>query len=258
MVSVCAWQSSVRRPRATPTATSSSATRRPAPTRRRSCAPAPGRTQPAPEHHRPPLQHPRTPAHPPPPVPAPAGQGLRPGRPRRQRPRQMPRWHAAPPGQLLLRHRVEQHLTARPSAVFVLHPVRRPPLSGQIRGVQPVRRRHPMHKRPRRLTHHGHHPQDCLHRTASPLATRPDGVPQYPRGTGRPIPVHGERALLVPGTGRSGRRTRRLVPAPAERTAPHSGNARRRPDSGPGWKGVLKCSATTICRGSVVVADGTA
>ncbi|MFJ8787089.1 3-oxoacyl-[acyl-carrier-protein] synthase III C-terminal domain-containing protein [Streptomyces sp. NPDC102476] len=31
MVSVCAWQSSVRRPRATPTATSSSATRRPAP-----------------------------------------------------------------------------------------------------------------------------------------------------------------------------------------------------------------------------------
>jgi hypothetical protein len=133
-----------------------------------STTPAPGRTQPAPEHHRPPLQHPRTPPHPPPPVPAPAGQRLRPGRPRRQRPRQIPRRHAAPPDQLLLRHRIEQHLTARASPVFVLHPVRRPPLSGQIRGVQPVRGRHPMHKRPRRLTHHGPHPQDCLHRTASP------------------------------------------------------------------------------------------
>ncbi|MEV7738942.1 SEC-C metal-binding domain-containing protein [Streptomyces sp. NPDC088921] len=38
MVSVCAWQSSVRRTRATPTATSSSVTSRPAPTRRRSGA----------------------------------------------------------------------------------------------------------------------------------------------------------------------------------------------------------------------------
>lgn len=76
--------------------------------------------------------------------------------------------------------------------------IRRPPLSGQIRGVQPVRRRHPMHKRPRRLTHHGHHPQDCLHRTASPLATRPGGAPQHTRGTGPPIPVHGERASRCP------------------------------------------------------------
>lgn len=91
---------------------------------------------------------------------------------------------------------------ARPM-LFAPHPVRRPPPTRQIFGSQPVCGRHPMHKRPRRLTHHGHHPQDRLHPTASP--SPPDRtVSRSTRGTGRPIPVHGERASRVPGTGRSG------------------------------------------------------
>lgn len=80
-------------------------------------------------------------------------------------------------------HRVEQHLTARASAVFVLRPVRRPPLlRSDLRrpacrwpppGAHTTTSSHPPRAPPAGLPP----PNRLL------LATRPDGVPQYPRGT---------------------------------------------------------------------------
>ncbi|WP_329537101.1 hypothetical protein OG568_52170 (plasmid) [Streptomyces sp. NBC_01450] len=106
-------------------------------------ATAPGRTQPAQEGHGSALQRPHPP-RPPLRVPTPAGQRFRPGGPRQQSPRQMLCKYTAPPGQLLLRHPVEQHLAVRTPTMPALHRVRPPPRCREIGDLQPVSGRHPV------------------------------------------------------------------------------------------------------------------
>lgn len=104
--------------------------------------------------------------------------------------------HTAPPGQLLLRHRVEQHFSARTS-----HALRTP--SGSPTATHPSDLRLPARMRP---------PPDAQTTTSShpprappagppppnrlPLATRPDGVPQH---TGHRPPDTGARRTSVAG-----------------------------------------------------------
>jgi hypothetical protein len=123
----------------------------------------PSRAQPAAEHHRSPLRSSRLPPRPPLPIPTTTGQHRRPGRPGRQRPRQMPRWHAAPPGQLPLRHLVEEHLAVRTYITSSGHGVRPLPPCRQVGHLQPVASRHPVQKRPCGFPLNRCHPQDRLH-----------------------------------------------------------------------------------------------
>lgn len=162
----------------------------------------PGRAQPAAEDHRPPHGSRYPPPCPARPVLGAVGQRVGAGRPGRQRPRQMSGRHPAPPGQLRLRHRVEQHLTVRTPVVPArVHPA---PPCRQIGGLQPVDGRHPVQERPRRLVRNGRHVQDCLH-PDRPFRSSPGTAAAAPGGAGTgassPVPSHGERTPAPAGTG---------------------------------------------------------